>query len=62
MQLTFRSPIRFQHDKELCVAAEGMYSGQVLTLFLYFNVNVIFWYYLYLLAGFTLNAAHIVLI
>lgn len=28
-QLTFRSPIRYQHDKELMVAAEGMYTGQV---------------------------------
>ena len=26
--MTFRSPIRYKHEKELMVAAEGMYSGQ----------------------------------
>ena len=28
-QVTFRNPIKFHHDKELMVAAEGMYTGQV---------------------------------
>ena len=27
-QVTFRSPIRYKHEKELMVAAEGMYTGQ----------------------------------
>ena len=26
--MTFRNPVRFQHQKELFIAAEGMYSGQ----------------------------------
>jgi hypothetical protein len=26
--VTFRSPIRYKHEKELMVAAEGMYTGQ----------------------------------
>jgi hypothetical protein len=29
VQVTFRNPIKFHHDKELMVAAEGMYTGQV---------------------------------
>lgn len=29
MQVTFRDPVRFKHQKELFVASEGMYSGQV---------------------------------
>lgn len=28
-QVTFRNTIRYKHDKELMVAAEGMYTGQV---------------------------------
>ena len=27
-QVTFRNPVKFHHDKELMVAAEGMYTGQ----------------------------------
>ncbi len=27
--MTFRDPVRFKHQKELFVASEGMYSGQV---------------------------------
>ncbi|KAL6549425.1 60S ribosomal protein L8 [Orobanche hederae] len=27
-RVTFRHPFRFQHQKELFVAAEGMYTGQ----------------------------------
>ena len=27
-QVTFRNPVRYQHQKELFIAAEGMYSGQ----------------------------------
>jgi len=30
--VTFRNPIRYKHDKELMVAAEGMYTGQVRAL------------------------------
>ena len=29
-QVTFRNPVRFKHQKELFIAAEGMYSGQFL--------------------------------
>ena len=28
LQVTFRNPVKFHHDKELMVAAEGMYTGQ----------------------------------
>jgi len=28
--VTFRNPVRFKHQKELFIAAEGMYSGQFL--------------------------------
>ena len=30
-QVSFRSPIRYKQDKELIVAAEGMYTGQART-------------------------------
>ena len=30
-QVSFRDPVRFKHQKELFVASEGMYSGQVRT-------------------------------
>ena len=29
LQVSFRDPVRFKHQKELFVASEGMYSGQV---------------------------------
>jgi hypothetical protein len=29
LQVTFRDPIRYKHQKELFVAAEGVYTGQV---------------------------------
>lgn len=29
MQVTFRNPIRYQHQKELFIAPEGLYTGQV---------------------------------
>lgn len=28
-QVTFRNPYHYRHDKELFIAAEGVYSGQV---------------------------------
>ena len=28
--MTFRNPVRYKHQKELFIAAEGMYSGQFL--------------------------------
>ena len=28
-QVTFRDPIRYTHQKELFIAAEGVYTGQV---------------------------------
>ena len=29
VQVTFRDMIRYRHDKQLFIAAEGVYSGQV---------------------------------
>lgn len=32
VQVTFRDPIRYKHQKSLFIAAEGVYTGQVCTL------------------------------
>lgn len=35
LQVTFRDPIRYKLSKQLFVAAEGTYSGQVIGVFLF---------------------------